>query len=102
MKYPACWLLVCFCVITGFDRAHAAAAKPNFALIYIDDMGYGDIGPFGSTLNRTPNLDRMAAEGMKLTSFYAAPVDRQWRPGGHREFRRIAEITSPGRSQRRP
>jgi arylsulfatase A-like enzyme len=37
-------------------------------------MGYGDIGPFGSKLNRTPCLDRMAAEGMKLTSFYAAPV----------------------------
>ena len=37
-------------------------------------MGYGDIGPFNSKLNRTPNLDRMAAEGMKLTSFYAAPV----------------------------
>jgi arylsulfatase A len=37
-------------------------------------MGYGDIGTFSSKLNRTPNLDRMAAEGMKLTSFYAAPV----------------------------
>ncbi len=37
-------------------------------------MGYADIGPFGSTLNRTPNLDRMAAEGRKLTCFYAAPV----------------------------
>ena len=37
-------------------------------------MGYGDIGPFGSKLNRTPHLDRMAREGMKLTSFYAAPV----------------------------
>ena len=54
--------------------ALAANAKPNFVLIFIDDMGYGDIGAFGSTLNRTPNLDRMAAEGMKLTSFYAAPV----------------------------
>ena len=43
-------------------------------VILVDDMGYGDIGPFGSTLNRTPCLDRMAAEGMKLTSFYAAPV----------------------------
>jgi arylsulfatase A-like enzyme len=51
-----------------------AAAKPNLVLIFIDDMGYGDIEPFGSTLNRTPNLTRMAAEGMKLTSFYAAPV----------------------------
>ncbi len=37
-------------------------------------MGYGDIGPYGSQLNRTPHLDRMAAEGLKLTSFYAAPV----------------------------
>jgi arylsulfatase A-like enzyme len=49
-------------------------AKPNLVVILIDDMGYGDIGPFGSKLNRTPILDRMAAEGMKLTSFYAAPV----------------------------
>lgn len=51
-----------------------AAEPPNFVLIFIDDMGYGDIAPFGSKLNRTPNLDRMAAQGMKFTSFYAAPV----------------------------
>lgn len=51
-----------------------AADRPNFVIIFIDDMGYGDIGPFGSTVNRTPHLDQMAAEGMKLTSFYAAPV----------------------------
>jgi arylsulfatase A-like enzyme len=37
-------------------------------------MGYGDIEPYGSKVNRTPNLTRMAAEGMKLTSWYAAPV----------------------------
>ena len=48
--------------------------KPNFIVINIDDLGYADIGPFGSTLNRTPNLDRMAKEGRKLTSYYAAPV----------------------------
>jgi arylsulfatase A len=48
--------------------------KPNFIVINIDDMGYADIGPFGSKLNRTPNLDRMAKEGRRLTSFYAAPV----------------------------
>ena len=51
-----------------------AADKPNFIVINIDDLGYADIGPFGSTRNRTPNLDRMAKEGRKLTSFYAAPV----------------------------
>ncbi len=55
-------------------EARPDSRPPNFVVIFIDDMGYGDIGPFGSTLNRTPNLDRMAAEGMKLTSFYAAPV----------------------------
>ena len=52
----------------------AAAAPPNIVIIFIDDMGYGDIGPFGATTQKTPSLDRMAAEGMKLTSFYAAPV----------------------------
>jgi arylsulfatase A len=52
----------------------ALPPRPNFIVILIDDMGYGDIQPFGSKLNRTPCLNRMAAEGMKLTSFYAAPV----------------------------
>ncbi len=53
----------------GADREQG---KPNFVVIFIDDLGYGDIGPFGSEINSTPHLDRMAAEGMKLTSFYAA------------------------------
>jgi arylsulfatase A-like enzyme len=52
----------------------SAAEPPNFVVINIDDLGYADIGPFGSKLNRTPHLDRMAAEGCKLTCFYAAPV----------------------------
>ena len=47
-----------------------AAGKPNFILIFVDDLGYADIGAFGSQLHRTPHLDRMAAEGRKLTSFY--------------------------------
>jgi arylsulfatase A len=53
--------------------AHAEP-KPNVVVILIDDLGYADVGPFGATKQKTPNLDRMAAEGMKLTSFYAAPV----------------------------
>jgi arylsulfatase A len=52
----------------------AAPPKPNVVIIFMDDMGYGDIGPFGATMQKTPALDRMAAEGMKFTSFYAAPV----------------------------
>ena len=54
--------------------ARQALDRPNFVLIFIDDMGYGDIGAFGSTRNRTPHLDAMAAGGMKLTSYYAHPV----------------------------
>ena len=70
-------LLVALLVLIGAAPSASAAAmpeRPNFVIILIDDMGYGDIGPYGSKLNRTPNLDRMAAEGMKLTSFYAAPL----------------------------
>ncbi len=52
----------------------SSTALPNFIIINIDDLGYADIGSFGSTLNRTPNLDRMAAEGMRLKCHYAAPV----------------------------
>src|SRR3954466_15846361 len=59
------------CLLSGISLA---ADKPNFILINIDDLGYADIAPFGSKLNRTPNLDRLAAEGRKLTCHYAAPV----------------------------
>ena len=64
------------CLALAFTSSllFAEAPKPNFIVINIDDLGYADIGPFGSTLNRTPNLDRMAAEGMKLKCHYAAPV----------------------------
>jgi arylsulfatase A-like enzyme len=69
--------IVLICLAGWLPRLAAAASlpeKPNFIFILADDMGYGDIGPFGSRKNRTPNLDRMASEGMKFTSFYAAPV----------------------------
>jgi len=49
-----------------------APEKPNVVLFFIDDLGYGDIGPYGSKINKTPNLDRMAAEGLKFTDFYVA------------------------------
>ncbi len=45
------------------------ATKPNFIIIYCDNLGYGDIEPFGSTLHHTPNLNRMAREGRKFTHF---------------------------------
>ncbi|WP_168565767.1 sulfatase family protein [Crateriforma spongiae] len=49
--------------------------QPNFVVIFTDDQGYGDLSCFGGDHIDTPNIDRMAAEGMKLTGFYvAAPV----------------------------
>lgn len=50
------------------------STKPNFIIIFTDDQGFNDVGCFGSPDIRTPNLDRMAAEGMKFTSFYAQTV----------------------------
>jgi arylsulfatase A len=46
--------------------------KPNVVIIFCDDVGYADIGVFGAKGYETPNLDRMAAEGVKFTDFYAA------------------------------
>jgi len=48
---------------------------PNIVVILADDMGYGDLGSYGNTILKTPNLDRLAAEGARFTNFYvAAPV----------------------------
>ncbi len=49
------------------------AGKPNFIIIFTDDQGWADVGVYGSPNIKTPNLDRMAREGVKFTSFYAAP-----------------------------
>jgi arylsulfatase A len=46
--------------------------KPNIVVILADDLGYGDIGTFGATDIRTPNIDGLATKGIKLTSFYSA------------------------------
>ena len=46
--------------------------KPNFIVILADDLGYGDLGCDGGKVIRTPHLDRMAAEGVRLTDFYAS------------------------------
>ena len=56
------------------DAATKACTKrpPNIVIIFIDDMGYADIGPFGATAYKTPHLDRMAKEGRIFTDFHSA------------------------------
>jgi len=46
------------------------AERPNIVLILVDDLGFSDIGPYGATDIETPNLDKLAAEGLKLKEFY--------------------------------
>ena len=67
-------LLLCASVGALGDplQATAAAREPNVILILADDLGYGDLGCYGHPSIRTPNLDRLAAQGMRFTDFYAA------------------------------
>ena len=59
---------------TGADAAPPATAQPkyNFVFILIDDMGWTDVACFGSKFYETPNIDRLAAQGMRFTNAYAA------------------------------
>jgi arylsulfatase A-like enzyme len=71
-------MLVRLLIFAAFSAAFASAEvsaadrKPNVVVVFCDDLGYGDLGCFGHPTIRTPNLDRMAREGMRLTQFYAA------------------------------
>ena len=56
------------------DGAKGVAPRPNVILILTDDQGYGDLGAYGATDLRTPNIDRLAAEGIRFTDFYAQPI----------------------------
>ena len=64
-------LLLTYLLLAG---ALAAQERPNFIVILTDDQGYQDLGCFGSPDIKTPQIDRMATEGMRFTSFYAAPM----------------------------
>src|SRR5262249_15797984 len=64
--------LIALCLLSSLAFAQANKRPPNFVVILCDDLGYGDVGAFGNPTIRTPNLDRMAAEGQRWTSFYVA------------------------------
>jgi arylsulfatase A len=67
-----------FAALTAGDRSDnfppqdsRMPARPNFIIILCDNLGYGDVGCFGSKLHRTPHIDRMAQQGMRFTDFYS-------------------------------
>ncbi len=71
----ALWILIfplIFNACTSSAGPMGQEALPNIVVIYCDDLGYGDLGCFGNQEIRTPNVDRLADEGMKFTEFYSA------------------------------
>jgi arylsulfatase A-like enzyme len=83
--------LVLLTIVAGMSLSQSCRARepdaetsspPNFVIIFCDDLGYGDLGCFGHPTIHTPHLDRMAAEGLRFTQFYAsAPVCTPSRAG---------------------
>jgi arylsulfatase A-like enzyme len=75
-------LLITLAVFAVVPNAMAQPARPNVVLILMDDLGYADVGCMGAKDVKTPNIDRIAAEGVRFTQFYSnAPVCTPTRAG---------------------
>ncbi len=72
MRRLICFLVALASIAWPSITSAADTAPPNVVVIYADDLGYGDLHCFGSPFADTPNLDRMAGEGRRFTSFYVA------------------------------
>ncbi|MBT3483001.1 MAG: sulfatase, partial [Opitutales bacterium] len=69
MRYVVLPLLA---LVVLLAQSIATENKPNIVLIYVDDLGYGDLGCYGSEKNDTPHVDQLAADGMRFTDYYSA------------------------------
>jgi arylsulfatase A-like enzyme len=72
MRLTLMFLVVCLSAVTATAQT-SSSAKPNVVLIVTDDVGYGDIGSYGAPDVKTPSIDSLAHDGVRLTDFYAAP-----------------------------
>ncbi|MGC3946168.1 MAG: sulfatase-like hydrolase/transferase [Chryseolinea sp.] len=68
VKRAVVFLLICSSSIIGFSQT---PRLPNIILIVADDLGYGDLGCYGQKKVKTPNIDRLASEGLRFTQYYA-------------------------------
>ncbi|MEZ4698855.1 MAG: arylsulfatase [Rhodothermales bacterium] len=102
------FVLLCsaLCLAGCAPRTAPTTAPPNIIFILVDDLGYGDLGVYGQRRIRTPNIDRMAGEGMRFTQFYAgstvcAPSRSVLMTGkhlGHNDIRGNLEVQPMGQT----
>ncbi len=72
-RFIICTIVLALALLPNAGNCGTAAArKPNFLLILVDNLGYGDVGCYGNRVIRTPFIDRLARQGVRLTSFYTA------------------------------
>jgi len=69
MKKKSIICMTLLLAVAGLQQAQAQQKKPNIILIVVDDMGYADLGSYGSEIH-TPNLDKLASQGLRLKEFY--------------------------------
>ncbi|NQD71300.1 arylsulfatase [Sphingobacterium shayense] len=104
MKSTLLTLMIVLLASTAFTQAHSR--KPNIVFILADDLGYGDLGVYGQTKIKTPNIDALAKSGIRFTNFYAgtsvcAPSRSALMTGqhtGHTPIRGNKEIEPEGQA----
>lgn len=68
-------ITIAMMTLSSVNKGNAQPQQPNFIIIFMDDLGYGDLGCYGSIIHQTPNIDKLAAHGIRFTDFYvSAPV----------------------------
>ncbi len=68
------WILLSTCVIMLFGFGDKQQEQPNIIYILADDLGYADLGCYGNTFNETPNIDKLASQGLRFTTVMLRPL----------------------------